>query len=351
MFGYIETGKITNIGMVGSSVIGKNYVASLCGTARAYITNSCVEAVVKGNVSVGGVVGSSTSQIGECYVDAKILGNNRIGGIAGDCYSVLNCSAKAFVEGNNSVGGLAGRGNYLHNAKNNYVECNVSGQKNVGGFIGQIFEPANNRSATIENNISNSVVVGEDNSSTGSFIGGFSTVESVLFDFKNNLTLNQEINFLGGYFDTTNQMINYDMTAMLAGIEEIELKDISTNLQIGIKSESNSQINYNTNFEYNLGRIKRDGIDSDLALSLIDNFTDLLSSKQTELGSVSNRLESVLDEISTQYDNLVSARSTLRDADMAELSSTYIQQQILQEASATLMATANQMPAIALQLL
>ena len=36
---------------------------------------------------------------------------------------------------------------------------------------------------------------------------------------------------------------------------------------------------------------------------------------------------------------------------MAEVSSTYIQQQILQQASATLMSTANQTPAIALQLL
>ena len=77
----------------------------------------------------------------------------------------------------------------------------------------------------------------------------------------------------------------------------------------------------------------------------------MISEKQTQLGSTQNRLESALDEISTQYDNLVSSRSTLRDGDMAELSSTYIQQQILQEASATLMATANQIPAIALQLL
>ena len=41
----------------------------------------------------------------------------------------------------------------------------------------------------------------------------------------------------------------------------------------------------------------------------------------------------------------------LRDADMAKISSTYIQQKILQEASATLMATVNQIPSVALQLL
>ncbi|MBO5738570.1 flagellin, partial [bacterium] len=76
-----------------------------------------------------------------------------------------------------------------------------------------------------------------------------------------------------------------------------------------------------------------------------------VTDKQTLYGAVENRLMSVLDEISTQYENLVSSRSTLRDADMAELSSTYVQQQILQQAAATLMSSANQSPAIALQLI
>lgn len=48
---------------------------------------------------------------------------------------------------------------------------------------------------------------------------------------------------------------------------------------------------------------------------------------------------------------LVSSRSTLRDADIADVSSEYIRQQILQQASASLLATANQTPALALQLL
>ena len=86
-------------------------------------------------------------------------------------------------------------------------------------------------------------------------------------------------------------------------------------------------------------------------ISLIDKNLKALSEKQTQLGATQNRLDSALDEITTQYENLASARSTIRDADMAELSSQYIQQQILQEASATLMAVANQSPAIALQLI
>ena len=78
---------------------------------------------------------------------------------------------------------------------------------------------------------------------------------------------------------------------------------------------------------------------------------ETVSAKQTEYGAAQNRLESALDEISTQYENLVSSRSTIRDADIAEVSSDYIRQQILQQASATLMSTANQSPSIALQLI
>ena len=95
----------------------------------------------------------------------------------------------------------------------------------------------------------------------------------------------------------------------------------------------------------------RNGIRSDSALSAIDDFIDVLSSKETELGAVSNRLESVLDEIEIQYNNLASSRSTIRDADIAEVSSEYIKMQILQQASSTLLATANQTPSIALQLI
>ena len=85
--------------------------------------------------------------------------------------------------------------------------------------------------------------------------------------------------------------------------------------------------------------------------SALDAFLKILSQKQSELGAVQNRLESALEAISVQRDNLISSRSTIKDTDVAEISSQYIKQQILQQASATLLATANQSPSIALQLI
>ena len=55
--------------------------------------------------------------------------------------------------------------------------------------------------------------------------------------------------------------------------------------------------------------------------------------------------------IAVSIDNLTSSQSTIRDADIAEVSSEYIRNQILQQASATLLATANQSPSFALQLI
>ena len=78
---------------------------------------------------------------------------------------------------------------------------------------------------------------------------------------------------------------------------------------------------------------------------------EMVNSKQTDYGAAYNRLESALETIGVSIDNLTSSRSTLRDADIAEVSSDYIKMQILQNASSTLLATANQTPEIALRLL
>ena len=86
-------------------------------------------------------------------------------------------------------------------------------------------------------------------------------------------------------------------------------------------------------------------------LELLDSIIKQVNEKQTEIGSIQNRLESVLEQVGIAYENFVSTQSTIRDADISKESSAYIRNQILQQASATLLATANQTPAIALQLL
>ena len=86
-------------------------------------------------------------------------------------------------------------------------------------------------------------------------------------------------------------------------------------------------------------------------MAQIDEMMRVLSTRQTEYGAAQNRLESVLDSIQTNIETLTSSLSTVRDSDIAKESTRYLQQQILQNACATLLSTANQTPSIAIALI
>lgn len=90
------------------------------------------------------------------------------------------------------------------------------------------------------------------------------------------------------------------------------------------------------------------------ARAFIDNIDlaiDNISLRCTKIGAYMNRLDSAIDSTDVQKANLTEAVSTIKDADVAEESSNYIKYQILQQSAATLLATANQQPSIALNLL
>ena len=78
----------------------------------------------------------------------------------------------------------------------------------------------------------------------------------------------------------------------------------------------------------------------------IKNVTD----RKTLIGGNQQRIISAMETAQVMQTNLTSASSLIKDADIAEESSNYIKNQILQQASATLLATANQSPSIAVNL-
>lgn len=119
----------------------------------------------------------------------------------------------------------------------------------------------------------------------------------------------------------------------------------------GISGSPDDSIDINLGFDFNLAVDISTSESARLALKYIDEVLTSIADKQIQIGTVQNRLTSILESISISYENLVSSRSTLQDADIAEVSSDYIKWQILQQASATLMVTANQSPSVALGLL
>ena len=223
-----------------------------------------------------------------------------------------------------------------------------------------------------------SISVAQDNVAIGSSL--LSTTES---NYDLIVTHLQRIRDLteeaanGTYGQDSIDAIKAEVTARLEEIDRIaastefngiKLLDGSAgaiNLQIGIDSTANSQLSLDDNLfsdssaEQLMGVTQTNflnyftvgGTNYDDALNAIDDALDEVTSRQTNIGAIQNRLDSAADALDVQYSNVTSSLSTIKDADVAAESSEYIKAQILQQASASLLSTANQTPSIALNLI
>jgi len=84
---------------------------------------------------------------------------------------------------------------------------------------------------------------------------------------------------------------------------------------------------------------------------LILQFLSEVSSRRSAIGSLQNRLESAIDSLAIQFENMKASESRIRDVDVADEAANLTRNQILQQSAATLLAQANQSPAIALSLI
>ena len=306
----------------------------------AIIKNLALESVdITAGSSSGSIVGTlDGSTISNCFSTGRIAGTNNTGGIAGATTvgSITDTYTTAAVAGSAQVGGIVGDSIFT-TFNNVYAINSVSGTgNNIGGIAGYA-----------GGNLTNCYVLGDTSGLDGVFAGLADPTITIsdCFYYENN-----GLPYVGSGSPNIGNISYFnpkDLPFNVGGVD-----DVIVQFQIGIFSDEASQISVNTTMQLNgIDDLKNIGIGTSDYLSKIDKFITLVSTKQTELGAISNRLESAVEEIGIRYDNLVSSRSTLRDADIAEVSSEYIKQQILQQASATLLATANQTPSIAIQLL
>ncbi len=131
-------GTLRDIGILGGTVSGGDYVGGLAGYSYfgtivdTYATNS-----VSGSNYVGGLVGVNNGSMHKIYATGTVSGNNYIGGLVG--YTSANTVSDAFatgaVSGSSSVGGLAGANSGTLN--NVYATGAVSGSADsAGGLVG-----------------------------------------------------------------------------------------------------------------------------------------------------------------------------------------------------------------------
>ena len=83
----------------------------------------------------------------------------------------------------------------------------------------------------------------------------------------------------------------------------------------------------------------------------IDTFIDAVDSKRAAFGAIQNRMESTIRNQASISENESDARSRIRDTDFAMETAALTSNQIIQQASQTILTQANQRPTIALQLL
>ena len=86
-------------------------------------------------------------------------------------------------------------------------------------------------------------------------------------------------------------------------------------------------------------------------LANIDKVIQAVDSRRAELGALQNRMESTIRNQASISENEADARSRIRDTDFASETAALTQNNIIQQASQTVLAQANQRPTIALSLL
>ncbi len=92
-------------------------------------------------------------------------------------------------------------------------------------------------------------------------------------------------------------------------------------------------------------------VNSQIVLAGMDSLIAVVDKKRAELGAVQNRFQSAIRNQSNIAENLSAAKSRVQDADFAAETAALTRNQILQQASTSILSQANQRPQMALSLL
>lgn len=209
------------------------------------------------------------------------------------------------------------------------------------------------------------------------------SVSQILNEVAGNLTPTADL----GNFEVIGNSLVLTTTATDAGTPgsglEIEItdkdfttnsgKDLKVNMQIGANAGENMEVTLGVMDAARLGLARQAdhktiisdaGVDAvtglDMssseeaaaaALGVIDNAVKLVSEERSKLGAYQNRMEHTVDNLGIASENMTSAESRIRDADMAMEMTDFTKTNIINQAATAMLAQANQLPQGILQLL
>jgi len=131
----------------------------------------------------------------------------------------------------------------------------------------------------------------------------------------------------------------------------------SANFLVGAKAGQNIEIKLDKTNGYGAQGLGVDNLDistaasASSALATIDTALSSVNNARADLGATQNRFESTIRNLSNIAENVSSARSRIRDTDFATETANLTRNQIIQQASTSVLGQANQRPQAALSLL
>ncbi|MBF0291211.1 MAG: flagellin FliC [Nitrospinae bacterium] len=179
-------------------------------------------------------------------------------------------------------------------------------------------------------------------------------------------TINREFTALRNEIDRISSVTEFNGQKLLNGAMSADAATLATSgsnsvaIQIGMQATVNDRISLNQ--QVDLTAIDSTGLNiTDISVthasSALDSMTRLDSalSKVTEargkLGAVQNRLVHTINNLAVSSENLQAAESQIRDADYASEISAFTRNQIMVQASTSILAQSNLVPQSVLQLL
>lgn len=131
------------------------------------------------------------------------------------------------------------------------------------------------------------------------------------------------------------------------------------NIQAGTNNSADDRINIAANSVFgnvltaitsDSGNISTVGA-AQTAIGNLDNDIEAISTRRSNIGAMTNRLEGTLERIDVRKENMSASFSIIRDADIATEAAALTRVQIIQQSAASLLQQANQAPGLALSLL
>jgi flagellin len=87
------------------------------------------------------------------------------------------------------------------------------------------------------------------------------------------------------------------------------------------------------------------------ALETLDDAQAKIASYRANLGALQNRFQSTVDNLGVQHEMLSAANSRIRDADVAQSAAESARNNVLLQASTSVLSQANQIPSLALKMI